>query len=247
MPAGWQAVANGAETARETAGDAAARPVRRDAADSDVPVRVRRRPVPGRDRGRATAARSACSIARPTQKKVARNRDAVFDLHASALDVARGLHRRSRISSASSISCSCRRSSSAAWSTRGPIFYNAASILLDESATENQMLGRASLIAHETAHMWFGDLVTMRWFNDVWMKEVFANFMAAKIVNPSFPKVNHELRFLVAHYPAAYCRRSHRGHASDPAGARQPERGRQPLRRRSFIRRRRSSCGSSSG
>ena len=52
--------------------------------------------------------------------------------------------------------------------------------------------------------MWFGDLVTMRWFNDVWMKEVFANFMAAKIVNPSFPEVNHELRFLYAHYPAAY-------------------------------------------
>ena len=52
--------------------------------------------------------------------------------------------------------------------------------------------------------MWFGDLVTMRWFNDVWMKEVFANFMAAKIVNPSFPAINHELRFLLAHYPAAY-------------------------------------------
>ena len=52
--------------------------------------------------------------------------------------------------------------------------------------------------------MWFGDLVTMRWFNDVWMKEVFANFMAAKIVNPSFPDVNHELRFLYQHYPSAY-------------------------------------------
>ena len=37
--------------------------------------------------------------------------------------------------------------------------------------------------------MWFGDLVTMRWFDDVWMK-VFANFMAAKIVNPSFPAIN---------------------------------------------------------
>jgi aminopeptidase N len=36
------------------------------------------------------------------------------------------------------------------------------------------------------------------------MKEVFANFMAAKIVNPAFPNVNHDLRFLVAHYPAAY-------------------------------------------
>ena len=34
--------------------------------------------------------------------------------------------------------------------------------------------------------MWFGDLVTMRWFSDVWMKEVFANYMAAKIVNPRF-------------------------------------------------------------
>ena len=86
----------------------------------------------------------------------------------------------------------------------GKILYNASSLLLDESATQNQYLGRASVISHETAHMWFGDLVTMRWFNDVWMKEVFANFMAAKIVNPSFPDVNHELRFLYAHYPAAY-------------------------------------------
>ena len=86
----------------------------------------------------------------------------------------------------------------------GAVYYNANSLLLDETATQNQMLGRANVIAHETAHMWFGDLVTMTWFNDVWMKEVFANFMAAKIVNPSFPEVNHDLRFLVQHYPAAY-------------------------------------------
>ena len=86
----------------------------------------------------------------------------------------------------------------------GAILYNQANQLLDESATQNQLLDRASTIAHETAHMWFGDLVTMKWFNDVWMKEVFANFMAAKIVNPSFPDVNHDLRFLLAHYPSAY-------------------------------------------
>jgi aminopeptidase N len=36
------------------------------------------------------------------------------------------------------------------------------------------------------------------------MKEVFANFMAAKIVNPSFPQVNHDLRFLLSNYPQAY-------------------------------------------
>ncbi|MEX0964118.1 MAG: M1 family aminopeptidase [Pseudohongiellaceae bacterium] len=86
----------------------------------------------------------------------------------------------------------------------GAILYRQASILLDETATQNQMLGRASVIAHETAHMWFGDLVTMNWFDDVWTKEVFANFMAAKIVNPSFPEVDHQLRFLTAHHRAAY-------------------------------------------
>ena len=86
----------------------------------------------------------------------------------------------------------------------GAIFYRAEALLLDESATQNAHLGRASLIAHETAHQWFGDLVTMTWFDDVWMKETFANFMAAKIVNPAFPEVDHDLRFLLAHFPAAY-------------------------------------------
>jgi aminopeptidase N len=86
----------------------------------------------------------------------------------------------------------------------GAILYNASGLLLDESATQDQQLARANVISHETAHMWFGDLVTMRWFDDVWMKEVFANFFAAKIVNPSFPALNHDLRFLMSHYPAAY-------------------------------------------
>ncbi|MEQ9264231.1 MAG: M1 family aminopeptidase [Balneolaceae bacterium] len=86
----------------------------------------------------------------------------------------------------------------------GAIQYRASSLFLDEAPSESRLLGRASLIAHETAHMWFGDLVTMDWFNDVWTKEVFANFMAAKIVNPSFPNINHDLNFLVRHYPSAY-------------------------------------------
>ena len=86
----------------------------------------------------------------------------------------------------------------------GSIFYNESALMLDENATVNKRMARASVIAHETAHMWFGDLVTMDWFNDVWLKEVFANFMAAKIVHPSFPEINHKLRFLLAHYPAAY-------------------------------------------
>jgi aminopeptidase N len=86
----------------------------------------------------------------------------------------------------------------------GAIWYRADGLMLDEAPSRNQELGRASLIAHETTHMWFGDLVTMRWFNDVWMKEVFANFMAAKIAGPSFPDIDLNLRFFQAYLPSAY-------------------------------------------
>ncbi|HNV51866.1 MAG TPA: M1 family aminopeptidase, partial [Tenuifilaceae bacterium] len=77
----------------------------------------------------------------------------------------------------------------------GAIFYRDARLLLDENPSVNQKLGQANLIAHEVAHQWFGNLVTMRWFNDVWLKEVFAGLMADKIVNPQFPEVNHQLSF----------------------------------------------------
>ncbi|HOZ13831.1 MAG TPA: M1 family aminopeptidase [Tenuifilaceae bacterium] len=86
----------------------------------------------------------------------------------------------------------------------GAIFYRDARLLLDENPSVNQKLGQANLIAHEVAHQWFGNLVTMRWFNDVWLKEVFAGLMADKIVNPQFPEVNHQLSFLLSHYPRAY-------------------------------------------
>ena len=86
----------------------------------------------------------------------------------------------------------------------GSVFYRQEGVLLEESATQAELLGRANLISHETSHMWFGDLVTLDWFDDVWTKEVFANFMAAKIVHPSFPEVDHQLRFLLSNHPTAY-------------------------------------------
>lgn len=64
----------------------------------------------------------------------------------------------------------------------GATFYNDQRIFLPPHATPDQELNRAQLIAHETSHMWFGDLVTMRWFDDVWTKEVFANYFAEQIV-----------------------------------------------------------------
>lgn len=86
----------------------------------------------------------------------------------------------------------------------GATYYRSEKIFLDENPTRNEELSRANLIAHETAHMWFGDLVTMPWFDEVWLKEVFANFMADKITEPWFQDINHQLRFLMAHFPASY-------------------------------------------
>lgn len=86
----------------------------------------------------------------------------------------------------------------------GEVQYKASSLFLDEGATKDQFISRANLVSHETAHMWFGDMVTMEWFNDVWMKEVFANFMADKVTEKMMGSETFDLKFLQDHYPAAY-------------------------------------------
>jgi len=135
--------------------------------------------------------------------KVERNVEAIFALHASAID----FHE-----SYTGIEYPFQKLDFAlipafqygGMEHVGAIFYRASGLLLEAAPSQVELLQRARTIAHETAHMWFGDLVTMRWFDDVWLKEVFANFMAAKAVNPSFPDIDHELAFLADHYPTAY-------------------------------------------
>ncbi len=148
--------------------------------------------------------RSMVMLHRETDdEKVARNVDAIFELHAAALDW---------LEDYTGIDYPYQKFGFAlipafqygGMEHVGAIQYRADGLFLDESPSDSRLLGRAGLISHETAHMWFGNLVTMEWFNDVWTKEVFANFMAAKIVNPGFPDINHDLNFLVRHYPSAY-------------------------------------------
>ena len=202
VPEGWQMVGNGAELERAT--DAGRTRVRF-AQTAPIPTYLfafaaGRFSVEQAERN----GRTFRMFHRETDAaKVARNREAIFDLHAAAL---------TWLEDYTGIPYPFGKFDFflvpafqfGGMEHPGAIFYNANGLMLDESATQEQLLGRASVISHETSHMWFGDLVTMKWFDDVWMKEVFANFMAAKIVNPSFPAVNHDLRFLLEYYPTAY-------------------------------------------
>ena len=86
----------------------------------------------------------------------------------------------------------------------GATLYNDGQMFLGENPSLDEELRRMQLIAHETAHMWFGDYVTMEWFNDVWTKEIFANYFAARMTEPLFPEVNHRLNRLKTYTQSAY-------------------------------------------
>ncbi|MEO8144702.1 MAG: M1 family aminopeptidase [Betaproteobacteria bacterium] len=70
----------------------------------------------------------------------------------------------------------------------GATFLNEERVLFPAPPSATDLLRRAQLIFHETSHQWFGDLVTMRWFDDLWLKEGFANFMAAKATEALLPE-----------------------------------------------------------
>jgi aminopeptidase N len=86
----------------------------------------------------------------------------------------------------------------------GAIFYNEDRFIFRERPTLPQRLDRFSTILHEVAHQWFGDLVTMRWFDDLWLKEGFATFMAAKALNEIDPGADAWKTFYFGTKPPAY-------------------------------------------
>jgi puromycin-sensitive aminopeptidase len=71
----------------------------------------------------------------------------------------------------------------------GCVTYRETALLVDAAAASRLELQRvAEVIAHETAHMWFGDLVTMRWWNGIWLNEAFATFMELMAVDDFRPE-----------------------------------------------------------
>ena len=71
----------------------------------------------------------------------------------------------------------------------GAITFREAILLYDPKTSSTRTKQYiAEVISHELAHQWFGNLVTMKWWNDLWLNESFATFMATKIVNKFYPE-----------------------------------------------------------
>ena len=71
----------------------------------------------------------------------------------------------------------------------GAITFRETALLVDERAAAHAELERvADVVAHENAHMWFGDLVTMTWWNGIWLNEAFATFMEMLAVDAWKPE-----------------------------------------------------------
>ncbi|MCL4314505.1 MAG: M1 family metallopeptidase [Candidatus Thermoplasmatota archaeon] len=70
----------------------------------------------------------------------------------------------------------------------GAITFREADLVTNESSNTSTRINVAEVIAHEIAHQWFGDLVTMKWWNDLWLNESFATFMSYLCVDSIYPE-----------------------------------------------------------
>lgn len=109
----------------------------------------------------------------------------------------------------------------------GAVTFRESLLLVDgKSASLRSRQAMASVIAHELAHMWFGDLVTMKWWDDLWLNEAFATWMAIKTVAAVIPEWDYmttfgEERQAAMRTDATKATRAIHAEVNDPAEAQQ--------------------------
>jgi alanyl aminopeptidase len=74
----------------------------------------------------------------------------------------------------------------------GLVTYRSSLLLLDDEPRLTEQRGPLNVIAHELAHMWYGNLVTMAWWDDLWLNEAFASWMASKVMMDLYPEQNFQ-------------------------------------------------------
>jgi len=73
----------------------------------------------------------------------------------------------------------------------GLVTYREVDLLIGPQASVQQQTRVATVVCHELAHQWFGNLVTMQWWNDLWLNESFATFIETLCTNTLFPEFRH--------------------------------------------------------
>ena len=78
----------------------------------------------------------------------------------------------------------------------GLVTYRSSLLLLDDEPRLAEQSSTLNVIAHELAHMWYGNLVTMAWWDDLWLNEAFASWMASKVMMDLYPEQNFKGRLV---------------------------------------------------
>jgi len=91
---------------------------------------------------------------------------------------------------------------SGAMENAGLITFREPLLLMGENPPEDQLRAFTNVMAHELAHQWFGNLVTMPWWDDIWLNEAFATNMASRTVNDVHPEQNASLGEVVSAHGA---------------------------------------------
>jgi alanyl aminopeptidase len=78
----------------------------------------------------------------------------------------------------------------------GLVTFRETLLLLGDDPAVSELRGYTYVMAHELAHMWFGNLVTMPWWDDIWLNEAFATWMGHRVVDAVAPEYRAELQLL---------------------------------------------------